>query len=63
MPLPLLFQHAWSIRVCCSPSVVDTGGAYGWNICSRWSRNTNPMCYLVAGDYSLTASLELCPCR
>lgn len=39
------------------------GGAYGWNICSRWSRNTNPVCYLVAGDSSLTASLELSPCR
>lgn len=39
------------------------GGAYGWNICSRWSRNTNPMCYLVAGVSSLTASLELSPCR
>lgn len=43
--------------------VVDTGGAYGWKICSRWSRNTNPVCYLVASDYSLTASQELSPRR
>lgn len=35
------------------------GGACGWNICSRWSRDTNPMCYLVARDSTVTISLEL----
>lgn len=53
----VLNLFVYVVALCGGDQVGPTAGT------CCWSRNTNPVCYIAAGDSSLTASLELSPCR